>query len=264
MRSLSTFACAGETLVGTLDAAPRRTGLLIVSGGNEIRIGAHRGMALLARDIAEAGFPVFRFDRRGIGDSTGANGGFLSSEADIVAAARQFRRLKPQIDRLVAFGNCDAAGALMLFGKAAEVDSLILANPWLEAESGEDALPPVAAIRARYAARLRDPREWIRLISGGVDLKKLIAGVRKAGQGSKTAPGLFDRYVDSLSHHGDVRILLAAGDNSAIAFADAWKRAPAPLRGRIPVARCQTASHSFAREADTIWLREQIRAALDG
>ena len=47
-RRLTVFPCAGEWLGGTLDAAPGGTGLLIVSGGSEVRIGAHRGMALLA------------------------------------------------------------------------------------------------------------------------------------------------------------------------------------------------------------------------
>ena len=37
MRQHFTFACAGETLAATLDSATGSTGLLIVSGGNEIR-----------------------------------------------------------------------------------------------------------------------------------------------------------------------------------------------------------------------------------
>ena len=44
MRHFLTFACEGATLAATLDDAPCESGLLIVSGGNEIRIGAHRGM----------------------------------------------------------------------------------------------------------------------------------------------------------------------------------------------------------------------------
>ena len=43
MRKLIAFPCAGETLVGSLDEGAGSTGLLIVSGGNEIRMGAHRG-----------------------------------------------------------------------------------------------------------------------------------------------------------------------------------------------------------------------------
>ena len=76
MRELIAFDCTGETLLGALDRAKGATGLLIVSGGNEVRMGAHRGMASLAARLAARGVPVFRFDRRGIGDSSGENGGY--------------------------------------------------------------------------------------------------------------------------------------------------------------------------------------------
>ena len=68
MRELTAFPRDGDTLIGTFDDAPGTTGLLIVSGGNELRCGAHRGMALLAVVIAAAGIPVFRFDLGVIGD----------------------------------------------------------------------------------------------------------------------------------------------------------------------------------------------------
>ena len=74
-----TFNCEGSTLAATLDTAPLTTGLLLVSGGNEIRSGAFRGQARLAQTIAKRGFPVFRYDRRGVGDSEGENLGFEHS-----------------------------------------------------------------------------------------------------------------------------------------------------------------------------------------
>jgi len=40
-----TFTCKGEPLAGTLDDAPGKVGLLIVTGGNEIRAGAFSGQA---------------------------------------------------------------------------------------------------------------------------------------------------------------------------------------------------------------------------
>src|SRR5690606_8161306 len=92
-----TFACEGETLVGTLDEADRTTGLLLVSGGNEIRSGAFAGQASLAARVAAAGHPVFRFDRRGIGDSTGENAGFLGSGPDLAAALAAFRAEQPSL-----------------------------------------------------------------------------------------------------------------------------------------------------------------------
>ena len=62
--------------------------LLLVSGGNELRSGPWGSQAQLAAQIATAGFPVLRFDRRGVGDSEGQNTGFTGS-ADDIAAAQQ-------------------------------------------------------------------------------------------------------------------------------------------------------------------------------
>ena len=66
-----TFACEGSELVGTLDMAAGRTGLVIVTGGNELRSGPWSSQAQIAERVAASGFPVFRFDRRGVGDSAG-------------------------------------------------------------------------------------------------------------------------------------------------------------------------------------------------
>lgn len=256
MRSLIAFPCEGETLVGSFDEAPGTTGLLIVSGGNEIRCGAHRGMASLAAELAAAGYPVFRFDRRGIGDSSGENGGFASSGPDIMAAIAAFRAAAPQVDRLVGFGNCDAATALALYGRGA-FDRLILANPWVVADT--DGLPPAAAIRSRYAQRLRDPASWVRLMTGRVNFEKLISGLSKVSQNQSEQLSALERSVfGALAGHPDVSIILASGDATAIAFADAAARAGY----RAPTVMIETASHSFARARDKTALREAIMAAL--
>ena len=257
MREVMAFRWDGETLVGTHDAAAGTTGLLIVSGGNEIRIGAHRGMAMLAQRLAARGIPVFRFDRRGIGDSTGTNRGFLSSAPDIAAAAAAFRATS-SIERLVGFGNCDAATALALFGAQAGIDRLVLANPWVVEQT--DDLPPAAAIRARYGAKLRDPREWLRLLSGGVNVSKVIRGLGKLTRGRSTeAVLLADRFIAGATDHRlQTTILLAERDNTAIAFGDAWSgHRPAPPT-TIDIRRCDTASHSFAGAAAEQWLEHQL------
>ncbi|MBB5717190.1 exosortase A-associated hydrolase 1 [Stakelama sediminis] len=264
MRRLIEFPCAGETLMGSLDKADGKTGLLIVSGGNELRMGAHRGMALLAQAVANAGYPVFRFDARGIGDSTGENHGFEARGPDIAAAAATFRAAAPHMTRLVAFGNCDAASALLLHPVEPAFDALLLANPWVVEQDGDDPLPPASAIRARYAAKLKDPREWLRLLRGGVNIKKLVSGLRKASsKQNEVVGGLAGRVVEAIGQQPErIRLLLAEQDNTAIAFTDTWKRAPEPLHTAVPLHRCPTASHSFAREADKNWLTEQVLAAL--
>ncbi|PZQ20938.1 MAG: hydrolase 1, exosortase A system-associated [Sphingopyxis macrogoltabida] len=257
MRHPLTFPCEGAALAATLDDAPGTTGLLIVSGGNEIRSGAHRGMATLAARIAKAGHPVFRFDRRGIGDSEGANGGYLSSAPDIAAAIAAFRRAAPHVTRILAFGNCDAASALLLHQPLA-LDELILANPWTydenEAEAGEPALPPAAAIRARYLARLTDPKSLLRLVKGEVDFRKLARGLsalgkRKAPSAPESLPARLDAAMAALSC--PATILLATGDRTAQAFTDVCRP------GAIPLERLDSASHSFAGD-DADWLTARL------
>ena len=255
VRRLLTLACSDETLVATLDEAPSTTGLLIVSGGNEVRAGAHRGMALLAARLAAGGVPVFRFDRRGVGDSSGKNDGYLSSAPDIAGAVAMFRAEAPQMERIVGFGNCDAATALALFGQAAGVDRLVLANPWIVERAADD-LPPAAAIRARYAERIRSPREWGRLLRGGVDFAKLINGLW-AVVARKPKPALARRFASALAS-ADATIILAERDATAIAYRDAARTIGLDL----PTVTIATASHSFARPGDAAALEIAIRAAL--
>ena len=216
------FACGSLTLAGTVDSAPASTGLLIVSGGNEIRSGAFSGQSLLAHRIAKAGFPVFRFDRRGIGDSEGENRGFRSSAKDIIAAREAFRAISPGVERVFAFGNCDAASALML-AKGAGCDGLILSNPWTIEDDDGDATPPPQAIRSRYWEKLKNPKEIGRLLTGGVNLRKLAGGVFRS-MGSAPAPSsLAEEMRAGLAQFdGPVRILLASADRTAQVFDAAW------------------------------------------
>ena len=67
------FDCEGSRLVGiaALPARPAATGVLIIVGGPQYRAGSHRQFTLLARHLADAGYPTMRFDYRGMGDSAG-------------------------------------------------------------------------------------------------------------------------------------------------------------------------------------------------
>ena len=259
MRRLLTFACEGDTLVATLDEAAHSTGLLIVSGGNEVRAGAHRGMALLAGRIAAAGHPVFRFDRRGVGDSGGQNRGWSCSAPDLVAAAAVFRREQPQMTHIVALGNCDAATALALFGQQAGLSHAVLTNPWLA--DSDDALPHASAIRARYTSRAADPRQWLRLLTGRIDLGKLAHGLAKLARSRKRLGSpVTERMRHAMRDQArDLTVVLAKGDATAQAF-DAAMRGGA-MEGR-KVVRLPTASHSFHPADAEAALIETVLAAL--
>jgi exosortase A-associated hydrolase 1 len=261
-----TFACEGSELVGTLDPAAGRTGLLIVTGGNELRSGPWASQTQIAAKAAAAGFPAFRFDRRGVGDSEGDNAGFTGSASDIAAAIAAFRAHVPTLKRIVAFGNCDAASALMLAGGTG-LDALVLANPWTfepepepapEAEEAPAPTPmPPSVLRRHYLKRLTDPRAIWRLLTGKVELGKMAASLAEAAQGDGAPSSLAQQMADGLAGFtGPVTILLAENDRTAQAFLANWDKADPRLR------KCPGASHSFVEPQARVWLQGQILAAL--
>jgi len=251
------FDCGGARLVGSLDEAAETTGLLIVSGGNELRSGAWAGQAQLAARIARAGYPVLRFDRRGVGDSEGANAGFRGSLRDIQAALVAFRQRVPQMVRIIAFGNCDAATALLLGSPELDVDGLVLANPWtIDGDEAPETLPAVA-VRRRYLAKLTNPREVWRLLTGGVDLRKLAGGLRSAATVAPTRSPLVETMQTRCNAVAvPLQILLASRDRTAQMFVEAWPG------GDPRIATIDSGSHSFSDEAAREWLYARLIEAL--
>ncbi|MEQ1498320.1 MAG: hydrolase 1, exosortase A system-associated [Novosphingobium sp.] len=261
-----TFSCGSDTLVGSIDLAGAKTGLLIVTGGNELRCGPFGSHADLANKIATAGFPVLRYDRRGVGDSSGHNATFADSGDDIAAALHAFRAHVPTLRQVVAFGNCDAASALMLAGGAG-FDALVLANPWtFEPEPEAEPLAPVtepepvmppAAIRAHYLRRIFDLSAWKRLFSGKIEVGKLAGSLAAAVMPAPPPSTLAQQIATCLDEfEGSATILIAENDRTAQAFMSHWDKADPRLR------KCPGAGHSFVEPKARIWLQGQILAAL--
>ena len=280
------FNLGGAVLSGTIDSPDNqspdkqnsghaaKTGLLIISGGNEIRSGAHAGQARLAHKLCDKGYIVMRFDRRGIGDSSGENGGFLSSRHDIAAALDCFRAQCPKLQNIIAFGNCDAASALMLFQSHIGFDGLILANPWtVDEEAGDEQatgdqmdaepeLPSAAAIRQRYWQKIKDPRAVLGLFTGKVDLKKLATGLNRARANDDQPTQLAGHMADECAViNAPTAIILAEQDRTAMDFAAIWGQnifKTARNNPHITVQKCKSASHSFADPASFEMLKEHI------
>ncbi|HET9629708.1 MAG TPA: hydrolase 1, exosortase A system-associated [Novosphingobium sp.] len=253
MRHHFTFPCEGAKLVGTIDEAPGTSGLLIVTGGSEIRAGAWSGQAMLATRLSAAGHPVFRFDRRGIGDSEGVNTGFRGATPDITAAIRAFRQAAPQITRVVAFGNCDAAAALMLMSGEG-VDELVLANPWTIQENEEGI--STDSVRAHYRQRLRDPAAMRRLVTGRVNLGSLLRSAILALRSRPPATLATELKSGLARFPGQATILLAGRDRTAHTFLVRWDKADPRLH------HCPGASHSFVEPEARDWLAERLVEAL--
>lgn len=257
-RRVVVLPCGGAKLYGMLDCAEAhgQTGLLIVSGGNEIRAGAFAGQAQLAARLAEhAGVPVFRFDRRGIGDSEGENRGWRGSHDDIAAALGSFRAGLPGLRRVVAFGLCDAASALMLHAPTLPgLDGLVLVNPWTLDDAEDQLVHSPQALRQRYFARLTDPRSLLRLITGQINLGKLMRGLGRAAQMDKPNSPLTDQLYASLAQFtGPVTVLVAQADRIGARFNSVWP-GPDP-RVQVHAGR----SHSFTDDSESRdWLFDRL------
>ena len=262
MRRLLSVDCEGAALGASLDPAGGATGLLLVTGGTQTRIGSHRMYERLALALAEGGWPCFRFDRRGVGDSEGEDPDFRGSGPDLAAAAAAFRREQPQLTRLLGFGLCDGASTLALHGQAAGLDGYVLVNPWfVEAEAGE---PAAAAIKSRYREQLLSVSGWKRLLTGSVSYRKLLKGL---GRIMASRPStLAGEIADSLGKAGvPAQLVLATRDSTAIAAQAEWS-SPAfrSLRQANPApVTIDSDSHTFSRPGDEAALLAAVKGALE-
>lgn len=251
-----TFDCEGARLVGTIDEAPGTTALLLVSGGNEVRGGAWNSQARLAARIAREGFPVLRFDRCGVGDSEGNNAGFRGNQRDLAAALGTLRQEQSQATRVVAFGNCDAASALML-ARGADCDALVLSNPWtIENDADDEA--PAEVVRAHYRRRLADPAAIRRLLTGQVSIANLVRSLVAALRPKPAAPdGLAAQMAKGIEGFGgDIRFLVAGRDRTGLAFLSYWNKADPRIR------ICADATHSYVEPEAQDWLEKQVLEVL--
>lgn len=266
-RRAVTFSCEGEELFGTLDmpVIPKRCGLVIVTGGNEVRAGAWNGQAQFAARIAASGYPVFRFDRRGTGDSAGTNAGFRASGPDIAAAIAAFRDAVPGLHAIVGFGNCDAASALML-GGGFSLDGLILSNPWtFDEEAPNEA--PAAVLREHYRRRLADPAAVKRLLTGKVPLggllRSLAASLRPAAKVQALEGLAREMELGMVRFNGPLRFLVAGRDRTGQAFTARWNGARKD-QGDPRIVTCPEASHSYVEPQAQTWLAEEVLDFLGG
>ena len=98
--------------------ATGETGLLLVTGGSQTRIGSHRMYERLAKALAEQrlSLPALR-PARGR-RQRGRGSGLSRQRPGSDAAAAPLRAECPALQRVIGFGLCDGATAIALFGDA--------------------------------------------------------------------------------------------------------------------------------------------------
>lgn len=243
-------------------------------GGPQYRVGSHRHFVLLARALADAGFPVLRFDYHGMGDSDGTADSFEHADGDIGAAIDRLCEEQPQVCQVVLWGLCDgASAALMYSAKDPRVAALALLNPWVRSEVSEARV----YLRHYYVRRLINREFWRRVLSGRWgwresvrDVKALAARAssRTTSQSGDLAPEedhFIDRMADAWeAFQGRVLLILSGNDLTADEFRDwvaASRRRRAWLRrANTRVETVHEANHTFARRD---WRADVTRYTMD-
>jgi len=167
------FQCQRKSLVGILHLPEKaaKSGVLIVVGGPQYRVGSHRQFVLLARFLAGHGAAVMRFDYRGMGDSDGDARSFEDIYQDISAAIDVFMENTPGLEQVVLWGLCDAASAIIFYAaQDSRVGGLVLLNPWVRTEAGE----AQAYVKSYYLNRLLSRSFWEKVLKGDFNLVESI------------------------------------------------------------------------------------------
>lgn len=189
--SALTFDCCGSQLVGLVhrpDDAARRGIVIVVGGGPQYRVGGHRQLVIWARRLAAAGYPVFRFDYRGMGDSYGDFLGFEDIQRDIRAAVDCFIAEVPGVEEVVLWGECDAVPAILEYGASdPRVRGAVLLNPWARSEIGQ----AKAVLRHYYIRRVLEPSFWRKIVTMRFNVFQSLASfanlVRKAASTTRSS-----------------------------------------------------------------------------
>ena len=248
-------------LVGVLShpAQPSETGLLVIVGGPQYRVGSHRQFVALARSIAATGHEVLRFDYSGMGDSCGAVRDFQAVSEDVEAAINFMFAQLPRLRQVVLWGLCDGASAALLYchdRRDPRVAGLCLVNPWVRSAH------TLARTRVKhyYLQRLRQLSFWRKLLSGQVAhaaVTSLVDNLRKARQrtpASASGGPFQDRMASAwLDTSRPILLLLSGDDLTAREFIEATASHPAWTHAMTRPALSQrtvaNADHTFSDPA---------------
>lgn len=270
------FPCGDESLVGILAApqTPPDTAVLVIVGGPQYRAGSHRQFVLLARRLAESGYSAFRFDCRGMGDSTGAQRTFESLSEDVGAAIDALLTHSAQVTQVVLWGLCDGASAALLYCHEthdSRVAGLCLLNPWVRSASSLAR----THVKHYYARRVMERAFWQKLLRGQIGagaLAGLMRNVRLVFVGSRQ-PVLpktpFQQRMATAWHDFQhcILLLLSGDDYTAMEFLEyigsdaAWTAALE--RPRVQRQVLAGADHTFSRVVDRLRAEDLTLAWLE-
>lgn len=178
------LAGAGYQLSAILHQGTATTGVLLIVGGPQYRVGSHRQFVKLSRYLATMGIPSVRLDTAGMGDSSGSKAAFYQQTADIELAIDAFFQQCPHLTQVVLWGLCDAASAILikLNRPDSRIGGVILLNPWVRQQQSH----AKAMLKHYYLKRLLSRQFWHKLFGGGMALRRSLGVFWQTLRASKT------------------------------------------------------------------------------
>ena len=265
-----------------------KSAVLMLNAGSIRHVGPNRMYVPLARRWAARGHAVLRIDISGLGDSPVKDGEpdnavYSRTALADVESALAFLRERTGVVRCRVFGLCSGAYHAFKAAVAGQgLASAVLINPltffWkegmsLDVEFGEH---DVLRIAAAYQRSMRDPRRWLKLLRGQVNMRTLFRVVARRAAGlvrsrlRDAARLLRLSLQDDL--HGELRSAVRQGVRLHFVFS--FRDPGRPLmrtqagrivgrllkRGQMSIDVIPDADHTFTTHA----ARERLFAVLDG
>lgn len=166
--------CEDASLVGIINIPENCSNVgvvIVVAGGPQYRVGAHRQFVTLARMLADRNVPSIRFDHRGTGDSGGRFRGFVDMNEDIRSAIDTLLEAAPDLDNIVLWGECESASASAFYAYTdPRVSGIFMVNPWIRTEEGE----AKTYLKHYYRKRIFEKEFWMKLRSGRFSIKNAL------------------------------------------------------------------------------------------
>jgi exosortase A-associated hydrolase 1 len=247
------------------------TGVLVVVGGPQYRVGSHRQFVLLGRALASQGIAVLRFDLTGMGDSVGQAAGFEHCGTDVRDATSLLLESVAGLNRVCLWGLCDGASASLIFGRHdPRVGRMVLLNPWVRTEAGL----AQAYLDNYYTRRLRSRAFWSRILKSPRSMVRSMVGYLQnrrtardgtSGRSAPAAPNFIGRMLEGArGFNGNILVLLSGNDTVAAEFEGLLQRSPPWLaafsRPGVQICRAAEANHTFSRREWRDWVSGQTAA----
>jgi dienelactone hydrolase len=252
-------------LFGILTSAAANAGrpaIVMFNAGSVHHVGPNRLYTTLARHLAAAGYDCLRFDLESLGDSVlrapgRENYPYPQTATADAGAALEFLKSRGY-GRIIALGQCSGAHTTFHAGlqfAESPIEELILINPmsfyWKEGNSLDTSRRFEDA--AAYKRSMKDPRRWMKLLRGDVNIKRLlevvVAGARDRlkWREDPRLSGDLRKLVDEYKR--PITFFIAEGDPGRdILMAGAPRTAARAMkRGAMRIEMIPGADHTFSQ-----------------